>query len=81
MAVSKEQVESVLKEKLQPTNLVVEDTSGGCGASFDVKIASPLFAGKRVLERHRMVNSALTEELKSIHALTIKPVTPEQWVE
>jgi len=26
-----------------------------------------------------MVNSALSEEMKSIHALTQKTLTPEQW--
>ena len=28
---------------------------------------------------HRMVNNALAEEMKSIHALTQKTLTPEQW--
>ncbi|KOM30616.1 hypothetical protein LR48_Vigan01g017000 [Vigna angularis] len=58
----------------------VVDTSGGCGASFVVEIVSEQFEGKRLLERHRMVNAALEEELKEIHALSIKKtVTPEQW--
>lgn len=58
----------------------VIDTSGGCGASFMVSIVSDQFKGKRLLERHRMVNSALTEEMKEIHALSItKALTPEQW--
>jgi len=51
-----------------------------CGASFVVEIVSEQFEGKRLLERHRMVNAALEEELKEIHALSIKKtVTPEQW--
>lgn len=38
------------------------------------------FEGKRLLERHRMVNAALEEEMKQIHALSIKKaVTPDQW--
>lgn len=58
----------------------VVDTSGGCGASFVVEIVSEQFEGKRLLERHRMVNAALEEEMKEIHALSIKKtVTPEQW--
>lgn len=58
----------------------VVDTSGGCGASFVVEIVSEQFEGKRLLERHRMVNAALEEEMKQIHALSIKKaVTPEQW--
>ncbi|KAJ7300249.1 hypothetical protein O6H91_Y027300 [Diphasiastrum complanatum] len=51
-----------------------------CGASFDVEIASANFEGKRLLERHRLVNTALAEELKQIHALSIsKALTPQQW--
>ncbi|GFY82897.1 BolA-like family protein [Actinidia rufa] len=58
----------------------VIDTSGGCGASFAVEIVSAQFEGKRLLERHRMVNAALVEEMKEIHALSIKKaLTPDQW--
>lgn len=58
----------------------VIDTSGGCGASFKVEIVSEEFEGKRLLERHRMVNGALAEEMKDIHALSItKAMTPDQW--
>ncbi|KAJ7528818.1 hypothetical protein O6H91_15G022200 [Diphasiastrum complanatum] len=79
-SVTKEDVESTLTAKLQPAHLTVVDTSGGCGASFDIEIASASFEGKRLLERHRLVNTALTEELKQIHALSIsKALTPQQW--
>ncbi|XP_042022803.1 protein BOLA2-like isoform X1 [Salvia splendens] len=126
MAVSKEQVESTLKSKLNPSHLDVIDTSGGthamlsnvgyggamaatwcygvstterhaiapwrrhirylitlvasCGASYSIEIVSQEFEGKRLLERHRLVNAALAEEMKHIHALSItKAVTPDQW--
>ncbi|KAJ6751252.1 hypothetical protein OIU85_001748 [Salix viminalis] len=80
MGVTKEQVESTLKSKLNPSHLEVIDTSGGCGASFAIEIVSEQFEGKRLLERHRLVNSALEEEMKEIHALSIKKaVTPAQW--
>lgn len=60
----------------------VKDTSGGCGASFEIEIVSEQFEGKRLLERHRMVNAALAQEMKEIHALSIKKVlTPNQWNE
>ncbi|KAL1806481.1 hypothetical protein ACET3Z_029549 [Daucus carota] len=79
MGVTKEQVESSLRSKLSPSHLDVVDTSGGCGASFAVEIVSDQFEGKRLLERHRMVNAALVEEMKDIHALSItKALTPEQ---
>ncbi|MQL97876.1 hypothetical protein Taro_030568 [Colocasia esculenta] len=54
-----------------------DNTSGGCGASFEIEIVSELFHGKRLLERHRMVNAALAEQLKQIHALSIKKARPE----
>ncbi|XP_004503975.1 protein BOLA2 [Cicer arietinum] len=80
MGVTKEQVESSLNSKLNPSHIEVLDTSGGCGASFVVEIVSEQFEGKRLLERHRMVNAALEEEMKEIHALSVKKaVTPEQW--
>jgi stress-induced morphogen len=51
-----------------------------CGASFEVEIVSEQFEGKRLLERHRLVNTALAEQMKEIHALSIKKaLTPAQW--
>ncbi|XP_060674904.1 protein BOLA2 [Ziziphus jujuba] len=80
MGVTKEQVESSLTSKLNPSHLEVIDTSGGCGASFTIEIVSEQFEGKRLLERHRLVNTALEGVMKEIHALSIKKaVTPEQW--
>ncbi len=58
----------------------MEDTSGGCGASFAIFLVSPLFEGKSLLERQRLVNDTLKEELKEIHALQFKKTwTPEQY--
>ncbi|CAA7027131.1 unnamed protein product [Microthlaspi erraticum] len=80
MGVTKEQVEASLTSKLKPIHLEVIDISGGCGASYEVEIVSEQFEGKRLLERHRMVNAALEEEMKEIHALSIKKAqTPQQW--
>ncbi|KAH9625030.1 hypothetical protein KSS87_013433 [Heliosperma pusillum] len=80
MGVTKEIVEATLTSKLSPTHLEVVDTSGGCGASFVVEIVSKEFEGKRLLDRHRMVNAALEKEMQEIHALSIKKaLTPEQW--
>lgn len=51
-----------------------------CGASFEIEIVSEKFEGKRLLERHRIVNAALAEQMKEIHALSIKKAqTPSQW--
>lgn len=80
MGVTKEIVESALTASLAPSYLQVVDTSGGCGASFEVEVVSEKFEGKRLLERHRIVNAALVEQMKEIHALSIKKaLTPSQW--
>ncbi|MGH0169300.1 UNVERIFIED_CONTAM: hypothetical protein FKN15_003239 [Acipenser sinensis] len=58
----------------------VEDTTTDhCSTSFKVLIVCPQFEGKPLLQRHRMVNTCLAEELKEIHAFEQKTLTPEQW--
>jgi BolA protein len=54
--------------------------SPGTGEShFTVKMVSDSFIGKSRLERHRMVNAALAEELSGkIHALAISALTPDE---
>lgn len=44
---------------------------------FTVKIEAAAFAGKRLVERHRMVNTVLAEELSGpVHALAIAARAP-----
>jgi BolA family transcriptional regulator, general stress-responsive regulator len=53
--------------------------SPGTGEShFSIKVVSTAFAGKSRLERHRMVNEVLAEELEGkIHALAVSALVPE----
>lgn len=53
----------------------------GDGHHFQAVIVSPDFEGKPVLQRHRMVKSALKEHFDSgeLHALSMQTLTPEQW--
>lgn len=84
-------MESTIREKLErafsPTHLEVINeshlhaghrSSPGTGEShFRVAIASPAFAGKSRLERHRLVNTALASELKGkVHALSLRAYAP-----
>jgi stress-induced morphogen len=86
-------IENSIREKLAqafaPTELrVVNDSrhhaghhsSPGTGEShFSVMVVSTAFAGKSRLERHRMVNAALAEELSGhVHALAVSALTPEE---
>ena len=54
--------------------------SPGTGEShFTIKVVSAAFAGKSRLERHRMVNEVLAEELAGrIHALAVRALAPEE---
>ncbi len=46
---------------------------------FIVVVVSTAFAGKSRVERHRMVNAALAEELAGpVHALAVTALTPEE---
>ncbi|HEX6929408.1 MAG TPA: BolA/IbaG family iron-sulfur metabolism protein [Gammaproteobacteria bacterium] len=55
------------------------EVSGDDGVHFDAKIISPSFAGKRTLERHRMVYAALGAKMGGdIHALSMRALTPEE---
>lgn len=47
-----------------------------CGTSFRVAVVSSQFEGKRLIERHRMINAALSEVMPGIHALTIAKAVP-----
>eukprot|EP00669_Euglena_mutabilis_P014499 TRINITY_DN9602_c0_g1_i1.p2 TRINITY_DN9602_c0_g1~~TRINITY_DN9602_c0_g1_i1.p2 ORF type:complete len:113 (-),score=39.93 TRINITY_DN9602_c0_g1_i1:116-454(-) len=53
----------------------------GSETHFQVVVVSDAFEGKKVLERHRMVNDALQEEFRTrgLHALSITARTPDQW--
>ncbi len=77
-----------LSGALSPNALEVIDEShlheGHAGARpggqshFRVKIVAQAFEGKTLLQRHRMVNEILAEELAGpIHALAISASTPE----
>jgi stress-induced morphogen len=54
----------------------------GAESHFVVVVVSDAFDGKSPIQRHRMVNQVLEEELKnSVHALSIQAKTPSQWAE
>mmetsp|Transcript_45660 Transcript_45660/g.114454 ORF Transcript_45660/g.114454 Transcript_45660/m.114454 type:complete len:84 (-) Transcript_45660:421-672(-) len=68
-----------LKEKLEAKHVEAVDLSDGCGAKIDVLVVSDKFEGMKLLERQRAVHEALEEEMKTIHAITMKCKTVKQW--
>ena len=83
-----ETIERKLTDAFAPEQLVIEDQShlhaGHAGARpegethFRVKVVSPAFQGTSLIERHRMINDILADELEtSVHALAIKADLPD----
>lgn len=80
-----EQIEQKLHEAFQPEYLEIMNEShmhrgSATESHFKVILVSELFSGKRLILRHREVNTVLAYELKhQIHALSLHLYTPEQW--
>ncbi|XP_016124931.1 bolA-like protein 2 [Sinocyclocheilus grahami] len=80
MSVTSDLIREKLSAEIGAIHVDVEDTTPNrCAASFKVLVVSPQFEGKALLQRHRMVNNCLAEELKELHAFEQKTLTPEQW--
>ncbi|MFT3773258.1 MAG: BolA family protein [Minicystis sp.] len=81
-----QRIEGKLGDALGPVHLEVINESAmhnvppGSETHFKVLVVSPVFEGLGLVDRHRKVNEALREELKSgVHALSIRALTPSQW--
>lgn len=83
----KDTITRKLTEAFAPAHLDIRDEShlheGHAGhrpggeTHFRVHIVSTAFSGKSRIERHRMVNTLLADELAGqVHALAIKADTP-----
>jgi stress-induced morphogen len=81
MSLTSESLTALIKDRLQATEVEVQDMSGGCGQAFAVIIVSDIFINKNKLARHRLVNAALKDEIAQIHAFTQKVFTVEEWEE
>jgi len=87
---TRESIETLLTNKLNPTFLEIIDDSakhaGHAGARehpgaghYKVTIVSAAFAGKSLVARHRMVYDALGDLMReAIHALALTTKTPEE---
>ncbi|KAF5129927.1 BolA-like protein 3 [Metarhizium anisopliae] len=64
-------IADLLRAKLQPTELLVRDVSGGCGSMYAIDIASPAFKGATMLKQQRMVNAALGDVMRAWHGVQL----------
>ena len=72
-----EQIKTYIAAGMQCTHLTVE----GDGQHFQATIVSPAFAGKRLIQRHQLVYAVLGDRMREeIHALSMKTLTPEEFL-
>lgn len=80
-----ELIENKIKSKLNPTHLKVENESHlhsvpkGSETHFRVDVVSLNFEQKKLLERHRMVNEIIVDEISKIRACSLHTFTPAEW--
>jgi len=80
------QIEEKLTNGLQIRHLEVVNESNnhnvppGSESHFKIIVVAPDFEGKTLINRQRMINSILADELKGrIHALAMHTYTEEEW--
>lgn len=83
----KQRIEAKVKSLLDPQHLEVVNESGnhnvpqGSESHFKLLVVSKGFAGKSLVDRHRMIYGLLEQELKAgLHALALHTYTPEEWI-
>ena len=87
MTATRETIETKLTAALRPSEIEIVDESHlhaghsgwreGGETHFRVRVVSEAFAGKSRVERHRMVNALLADELAGgVHALALKTLAP-----
>ncbi|CAD7956978.1 unnamed protein product [Amoebophrya sp. A120] len=67
-----------LSPPTETVNVQVTDRSGGCGTSYEIVVESRAFDSKSRLQRERMVQEPIREEIKKWHAVTIRTLIPQE---
>ena len=75
-----EQLKARLETLAPGTQADVSDLTG-TQDHYQAVVVSPAFAGKMMIDQHRMVYATVQAEVDSgeVHALTLKTYTPEQY--
>lgn len=72
-------IQQLIEQHLPGCKAIVR---GDDGVHFEAIVISADFAGKSLLQQHRLVYAALGERMQreEIHALSLKTFTPEAWL-
>lgn len=61
-----------LQERIPQTKEVdVIDISHGCGDMYEVHVVSPHFKGKSLVQQHRLIQTAIGDDIRNWHGLRI----------
>jgi stress-induced morphogen len=72
------EIERIISEALPGAHVTARDTTG-TSDHFELTVVAPQFAGKSLVDRHRMIYGPLAEPLKGpIHALVLKTLAPDE---
>ncbi len=78
MPASKQQLLDVLSVKFtHPQDLIVIKATAMDNDHWEITITSKDFAGKSLINQHRMVLDALGDYAKTVHAIAIKTKIPQ----
>ena len=73
-----EDIVAKIRAAIPDAQVELQDLTGTAD-HWKATIVSTAFAGKSLIQRHRMINVALAEELKGpIHALSLDVKTPDE---
>ncbi|KAF9468899.1 bola protein [Collybia nuda] len=65
-------IHAKLTDRFSPSQLQVQDVSGGCGSFYAITIASQSFKGLSVVKQHKLVTETLKKEIEGIHGLQVR---------
>lgn len=73
-----DELKRLIEQGLPGSRVIVR---GEDGVHFEAVVISENFAGKSLVQQHRMVNAVLRNRIESqeLHALSLKTYTPEAW--
>ena len=75
MPMLKEQIETLIKESIPDSKVVIEDLRGD-GDHYSATVISKSFKGKNIIEQHKMVYESLKGKMgNELHALMLKTKT------
>ncbi|MEM9383610.1 MAG: BolA/IbaG family iron-sulfur metabolism protein [Pseudomonadota bacterium] len=72
----KDEIKRLIETGMEAEEVIVQ---GDDGAHFEALVVADAFAGKRTLQRHKIVYGTLGERMgREIHALSLKTLTREE---